>query len=174
MIYLENKIKIRAPLEEVVDWLSNLPQHYQAWHPKDHIGFKALKNEQELKEGSIAEAVERIGKFTLSFKFRVAGAESDKMGWRMNWQAIFPYSLMNLRGNFIAKEQNGITELTAIASYGWQIMLFERLLNWIIDLLFANREAVAKHMREEGEYLKAAIESPDKMKSKWEISAAKF
>lgn len=159
MIYIENKTKISAPLEEVVSWLSNLPQNYQAWHPKDHIRFKALKNEQELKEWSVAEAVERIGKFTLSFKFKIAGVESDRMSWRMNWRAIFPYSLMNLRGGFTAEEQNGATELTAVVSYGWQIMLFERLLDWFIDLLFVNREVVAKHMREEGRYLKAAIES---------------
>lgn len=159
MVCLEDKIKIDAPREEIINWLRRLPRNYRQWHPKDHREFKVITGELELKEGSVAHAVEYLGKFLLSFKFKIIRVESDR---EIYWRAMFPFALANLNGRFLLEERDNATEVTASICYGWPIPFLGNLLDWFLEQLFADQKAILKHMREENEYLKAAIESQNK------------
>lgn len=155
MVLLEDTIRIDKPLTEVADWLLNMPANYIAWHPKDHISFRSLTNDVRQRKGSRAELVELVGTFKLAFTFVVTEVQATKMTWR----AVFPHSLGNLGGEFYAHENKGMTEITTVTYYGWPIPLIGPFMDWIVDAFFIKRSIAERHMREESEYLKAAIES---------------
>jgi len=162
MLCLEDKTKIRARREEVAAWFRNLPQHYKEWHPKDHLAFDVLSGEDELHEGSVARAAERLGSFTLLFTFKITRVKADR---ELEWRATLPYRLINLHGKFMLEERDGTTEVTATACYGWPVPLLGRCLDWIVESFFLKKALITKHMREEGKYMRAAIEAEARRKS---------
>lgn len=156
MICLTDIVTVSATSRVVGEWLRRLPEHYNEWHPRDHIWLKTYAGECELHEGSVARAAERIGDFTLVFSFKVTHVEVDR---EVCWNALFPYNLINLHGKFVLFEHDGATKLTAVSCYGWSVPILGKLLDWIIDRFFLREVLMIKHMREEGEYLKMSIEN---------------
>lgn len=71
--------------------------------------------------------------------------------------STFPYSLLNLNGEFRFRQVDKSTDVTAISRYGWRVPVLGRLIDWIVSL-FLKREAIVRHMHEEGRYMKTAIE----------------
>lgn len=162
MIRLEDKVVIHAPPQAIATWLQRLPNNYKLWHPEDHLEFDIISGEKNLQEGSVARSVERLGNFTLAFTFKITRVEAEREVW---WRAVFPYILLNLRGKFILKNLGDATELLSIIYYGWPIPIVGKCLDWFIDRLYLKNSIIIRHMHEEGEYLKAAIEAENSYRS---------
>jgi len=146
---------INSSPQLVDNWLRDMSRHYFEWHPRDHIEFKILKGPRLLRLGSVAYSAEKVGHFKLGFRFQII---DDRPGRILRWRALFPYSLIRLRGSFETRPiHDGQTELIATTRYGWGVPLigigFDSLArHWLHPRL------LARHMKEEGLFAKSAIE----------------
>lgn len=160
MVEISDSVSVDASLERVTDWLMRLPDHYVAWHPREHESLVVLSSpstDHVLEPGSIARAVETIGPRRLDFRFRVCESDDPKA---INWEALSPYRWISLRGSFSVQVQaGGGVRVTSILSYGWNVPVLGRVGDWLIDRFYLPRSAVRQHMAEEGRWLKKATEA---------------
>lgn len=154
MIEVVDTVLVHAPAESVAQWLRDMPKHYLSWHPQDHVAFRVIEGPTPLARGSVAYARERIGRFTLGFRFRIT---EDAARSVVRWQALFPFTLINLCGSLEAVDAgDGDSRLVAITSFGWRTPAAGRMFDWAAARC-GIRDALRKHMHEEGLYLKAEV-----------------
>lgn len=153
MITLRHSIEVEAAAEEAFQWLVQRfrdGESYRAWHP-DHVDIRWTKGEP-LKEGSIIYAEEYLHGYLHKLKFRITKIVPDRM---IAYRSLFPLSLLAPGNSFLIepKEANSCV-FTAIGSL--------RLPRWLFKRLHKKHEgkidATERHMREEGENLKKALE----------------
>jgi hypothetical protein len=153
MITLKDSIEVEANPEEVFNWLVERlrdKESYQAWHP-DHVDIRWIKGEP-VQEGSVLYAEEYLHGVLHKLKFRIAKVIPNRL---IEYRIAFPMSLL-APGNSFVIEPKGEDRCTFTAQGSL------RLPRW----LFANMhpkhkgkiEATERHMREEGENLKRAVE----------------
>lgn len=155
MMCFEDTVTIAAPIQSIAAWLRHLPEHYKEWHPKDHLEIHVPTGERELHQGSIVHVVERLGNYTLSLKFIITYVNDEH---EVRWEALFPHNWYYVHGSFAFAEKEGRTKVTSVSCWGWRIPILGRVVDWIVDRFVLPKADVIKHMREEGEYMKAAIE----------------
>ena len=109
MIWLEDKVEIKASPEQIFDWFAHLEENYLAWHPQDHIEWRTLKGNL-MEAGSTFYFAERIGGRTLKMKCRITGVEPNR---RVEWTAIGPFSLLGVGASSSPSR--------------WRLALFSRL-----------------------------------------------
>ena len=149
MITVKDSIEVQQPPEKVFQWLVQRfesKENYRAWHP-DHVDIRWIKGDF-LQEGSIGYAEEYLHGQLHRFKFRVTRVVPDK---EIGYGAIFPWSLFAPGNAFIIepKGENG-SVFTAVGRLRADA-LFKKI--------FRNRlKATERHMKEEGENLKRALE----------------
>ena len=150
MITLRDSIEIDATPEKVYEWLVQRFQSkedYQAWHP-EHVDVRWIKGEP-LKVGSVIYAEEYLHGQLHKLKFRITKVVPNK---EIEYRALFPLSLFAPENAFII-EPKGKNSCVFIAIGRFRAgSLFKRF--------GKNRvESVKRHMKEEGENIKRALES---------------
>jgi len=155
VIWLEDKVEIKASPEQIFDWFAHLEENYLAWHPQDHIEWRTLKGNL-MEAGSTFYFAERIGERTLRMKCRIIGVEPNR---RVEWTAIGPFSLLGVGGIFLAEPIETGSLFTAVVYFGWSVPLLGRVFDWVARTFLPHRlEALKRHMAEEGQNLKRLLE----------------
>ena len=153
MIELKDTIEVNASAEKVYDWLCQRckdKDSYRAWHP-DHVDIRWIKGEP-LQEGSIVYAEEYLHGDLHKLKFRITKIVPNRV---IEYRSLFPLSIL-APGNRFVIEPKGESSciFTAMGSL--------RLPSWLFRKLHKKHEhkieATERHMKEEGENLKRALE----------------
>jgi hypothetical protein len=153
MITLRDSIEVNATPEEVFTWLAQRfrdKESYQAWHP-DHVDIRWIKGEA-LQEGSVVYAEEYLHGVLHRLKFRITKVVPNRL---IEYRSLFPLSLL-ASGNSFVIEPRGEGRCTFTAQGNL------RLPKWLFKRMHPKHkgkiEATERHMREEGEILKKAVE----------------
>lgn len=153
MITLKNSIEVEATPEDVFNWLVQRLQDkesYQAWHP-EHVDIRWIKGEP-LQEGSILYAEEYLHGVLHKLKFRITKVVPNEL---IEYRPLFPLSLLAPGNSFVIESKGeGRCLFTAQGSL--------RIPRWLFERMHPKHkgkiEATERHMREEGENLKRAVE----------------
>jgi hypothetical protein len=154
MIELSDSIEVKAAPEEVFEWLVQRfrdKESYRAWHP-EHVDIRWIKGEP-LREGSIVYAEEYLQGDLHKLKFRITKLIPNKL---IEYRSLFPLSLL-APGNKFSIEPTGGDGCIFTASGSLRIP------RWLFKKMHKKHEgkieATERHMREEGENLKKALEA---------------
>ena len=154
MVTLKDSIEVKATPEKVFEWLVQRfrdKASYQAWHA-DHVDIRWIKGEP-MKEGSIAYAEEYLHGVLHKLKFRITKVVPNRV---IQYSPLFPLSLL-APGNRFLIESKG--EESCIFNATGSLRLPEWLFGKWNKNLMNKIEATERHMKEEGENLKRAIEN---------------
>jgi hypothetical protein len=154
LISLKDSIEVKATPDRVFEWLVQCmkdKESYQAWHP-EHVDINWIKG-HPLQEGSILCIEEYLQGYLHKLKFRITRIEPNRM---IEYRPLFPLSIIATGNTFTMdpKGQDGCV-FTAKGHIRFPLWLFKRMHKNHAGKL----EASEKHMREEGENLKNALES---------------
>ena len=153
MITLRDSIEISASAEKVfmqlVRYLAN-GESYKSWHP-EHVDLQWIKGDP-LQVGSILYTEEYLQGYLHKFKFRITKVISNKL---IVYTPLFPLSII-ATGNTFSIEQKGENRCSFTAEGHIRFPL------WLFKKVHKSHEgkltASAKHMKEEGENIKAVVE----------------
>ena len=153
MITLKDSIEVEAAPEDVFNWLVQRLQDkesYQAWHP-DHVDIRWI-NGEPLQEGSILYAEEYLHGVLHKLKFRIVKVVPNRL---IEYRILFPMSLLAPTNSFVI-EPRGEDRCVFTAQGSLRIP------RWLFERMHPKHkgkiEATERHMREEGENLKKAVE----------------
>ena len=146
---ITDSIKIKAPPEKIFNFLTSLKdtESYKAWHP-EHVVMRWIKGEP-FAEGSVAYFEEYLHGKIHKAKFICTKVVSNRL---IEYRPPFPLSIIFPGNQFIIEpvdEGNCIFTATVRARMG---PLSKRLSR-------KRLEGVKRHMKEEGENLKAVVEN---------------
>ena len=153
MITLKDTVAVNSPAEQVFQWLTQRMTDkgaYQAWHP-DHVDIRWIKG-RPLEEGSILYAEEHVHGRLHKLKFRITKVVPNR---RIEYRSLFPLSLL-APGNTFLIEPTGEHSCTFTA------MGSIRMPRWLFEKAHPKHkgkiDATERHIREEGQNLKKALE----------------
>jgi hypothetical protein len=153
MIKMSDSIEVGASAEEVFEWLARCmsdAESYRAWHP-EHVDIRWIKGEP-LREGSVLYAEEYLHGGLNKLKFRITRVVPNRL---IEYRALFPLSLLAPANKFMI-EPTGEDSCVFTASGS---LRFPR---WLFKKTHKKHkhkiEATERHMKEEGENLKRALE----------------
>ena len=153
MITLKDSIEINGSAEKVfmqlARYLTN-GESYKSWHP-EHVELQWIKGDP-LQEGSILYVEEYLQGYLHKFKFRITRIVPDKL---IAYRPLFPLSVIATGNAFSieSKEESRCT-FTAEGHIRFPLWLFKKVHKSHEGKLIAS----AKHMKEEGENIKKAVE----------------
>ena len=150
---LTDSIEIKTTPEKIFDFLTHLvdDESYKAWHEKDHVKMQWLRGIPWV-EGSVVYAEEYIHGKLHKFKFEVTKVvPNERIEYVPTSEWLRRYFPKN---EFIIENKGDICIFTAKATYkvGW---IVKRFFHKALD---NGLSCVKKHMKEEGENLKAILE----------------
>jgi hypothetical protein len=153
MIKLSDSIEVGASAEDVFEWLARRMsdgEPYRAWHP-EHVDIRWIRGEP-LQEGSILYAEEYLHGDLHKLKFRIIRIVPNRL---IEYRSLFPLSLLSPGNKFIIEPMSDNScVFTASGSL--------RLPRWLFKKMHKKHEhkieATQRHMKEEGENLKRALE----------------
>jgi len=150
MITLRDSIEIHTSPGQLFAWLARLPNEYISWHP-DHVAYRVLHG-SVLEIGSEIEAEEYLHGKLHSMRFRTTKVIPDRR---------VEFEVQGLgRGAFEAQECGDMVRFLAELDIGPDSPLLGPFFDFIFSRFFRQRiEAMRQHMAEEGENLKAILES---------------
>ncbi|MHA2175765.1 MAG: SRPBCC family protein [Candidatus Hodarchaeales archaeon] len=137
---LEDSIEIKTKAERIFEFFLNLPENYKKWHP-DHISSKWIKRREKFV-GSEIYCEEYLHGALHKIKLRISNIEQNK---RIDYQILFPTSLITPRGSFLIQENEETCIFIAQISFRF---------SWFLRKFAQRRMLLMKdHMKEESEYL---------------------
>ena len=153
-IRIKDSIEINALPESVFEFLLNLKddESYRNWHPKDHISFCWLKG-KPWEIGSVVCAKEYIHGVKHTFKFKITKMIPNKL---IEYVPTFwIYRIFVPNNSFVIEPTLSGCIFTAEGKYR---------IGRIGKLLAKNKiekgiASIKRHLQEEGENLKKAVES---------------
>ncbi|MFC1920563.1 SRPBCC family protein [Chloroflexota bacterium] len=153
MIHLEDSIEVKAPPAKVFEFLVRCmkdKEAYKSWHP-EHVDIYWIKG-QPVEEGSIFCAEEYLDGNLHKLKFRISKIEPGRI---IEYRPLFPLSIIST-GNIFNIEPKGKESciFSAKGHIRFPLWLFKKMHKAHPGKL----EASIKHMKEEGENLKKALE----------------
>ena len=153
MIRLEDSIEISAPAGDVFAKLAEYltdREAYLSWHP-EHVDLRWFKGEP-MREGSVLYAEEYLHGRLHKLKFRVTKVVANEL---ISYRPLFPLSII-ATGNRFRFEPRGADRCAFIADghIRFPLWLFKRMHKEHEGKLAASK----KHMKEEGENIKRAVE----------------
>jgi hypothetical protein len=153
MIKLTDSIEVEASAEDVYTWLVQRlrdKEAYRQWHP-DHVDIRWIKGEP-LQQGSVLYAEEYLHGVLHKLRFRITKVVPNRL---IEYRALFPLSLL-APGNSFVIEPTGRDRCVFTATGSL------RMPRWLFDRMHPRHrgkiEATQRHIREEGENLKRALE----------------
>lgn len=155
MICLACRILINAPVRKVRNWFhEEFIKRYAAIHLQDHQGIKMI-SEGVLRVGSVLFVKERFGK-SVHIQAKIQITELNDTSVR--FQALFPYSLIGLKGGFIlysVREER--TELLVENCLGRTTPFISKIFDFAAKILFSPPQ-LQIHMEQEAVGIKREIE----------------
>jgi hypothetical protein len=150
MISLRDRIEIHATARQIFAWLETMPQEYVSWHP-DHVACRVLHGRM-LEVGAEIECEEYLHGELHRMRFRMTRVVPDeRVEFRIRGMG---------RGAFAVQSEGDAVEFTAELDIGTESPFIGPVFDFIFSVFFRRRlEAMRKHIAEEGENLKAIIES---------------
>jgi len=153
MITLTDSIEVAAAPEKVFEWLAQRfkdKKGYRAWHP-DHVDVRWIKGEP-LREGSVIYAEEYLHGQLHKLKFIITEIVPNK---EIKYKFLFPWSIVAPGDKFLIEPRGrrGCIFTATVSFRGGPLL--EKLLK-------DRTGATKRHMKEEGENLKNALESKGK------------
>ena len=150
MISLRDSIEIETTPKQLFAWLERMPQEYESWHP-DHVSCRVLQGSM-LEVGSEIEAEEYLHGKLHSMRFRMTKVIPER-------RLEFDIEGMG-RGAFEAQVAGEGLNFVAELDIGSDAPLLGRLVDIVFHTFFGRRiEEMRRHMAEEGQNLKAILES---------------
>lgn len=147
---LKDSIDIKTTPEKIWDFFINLEKNYKSWHPEDHILFKWTKG-KPMELGSHWYAEEVLG----GKIFKIKGFICEVVPNRKSVSKYsFPLSLVAPKVETLIEPKGSSSVFTAI-SYLRAGNLFYKLSKKEMERRVGIHK---KHVREEGENLKAILE----------------
>jgi hypothetical protein len=147
---LKDSIEIKATPEKIWDFFVNLYKNYKSWHPEDHILFKWTKG-KPMELGSEFYGEEVIGGKIIKVKGSICEAIPNRKSVS---KYSFPLSLVVPKVETLIEPKGSSSVFTAIT--------YLRAGNLLYKLSRKHMERHVdihnKHVREEGENLKAILE----------------
>ncbi|MCD4819782.1 MAG: SRPBCC family protein [Candidatus Cloacimonetes bacterium] len=153
MITIKNSIEINASAEKVFNQLiENISngESYRLWHP-EHVDIRWIKGEP-IREGSILHAEEYLDGNLHRLKFRITKIVANRL---IAYRALFPLSII-ATGNFFRIVSTGENQCIFFSEghIRFPLWLFNKVHKSHAGKLIASE----KHMKEEGENIKKAVE----------------
>jgi len=150
MISFRDKVEIRTTPRRLFCWLGRLPEVYAAWHP-DHVACRVVSGSM-LEVGSVIECEEYLHGKLHSMRLRMTKSIPDRR---------IEYVIQGMgRGAFEAEVDRDTVGFIAELDIGLNAPIVGRLFDLIFHWVFPRRiEAMRQHMAEEGQNLKAILES---------------
>ena len=146
---LTDTIEINSSPEEIWNFFINLEKNYIDWHPTDHIKFTWLGKPMETGTRWYAEEMVH------GHLFKLKGTVGEVIHLKkIVFKYSFPISMVSPKFEWIIIPKNSLSIFTA-NSYLNAGNLFYKMAKKEMDWKL---EATKKHTREEGEYLKKALE----------------
>ncbi len=147
---LKDSIEIKTTPEDIWDFFVNLEKNYKSWHPEDHVVFKWTKG-KPMELGSHFYAEEIMG----GKLFKIKGFAYEVVPHRkIFFKYSFPFFFFFFcNGSLI--ETNGSSSVFTAISYIRAGNFFSKLFK---KEMMKNIDIHEKHVREEGENLKAILE----------------
>ncbi len=142
---LSESVTISKPVDEIFSWFLELEENYQTWHHQ-HIVARWIKG-KKFEKGSVLYTEELMGGKVERLKFKTIKVIPNRL---ICFKLLFPESLICSGGTFRFDSENASTIFTATLNFK-----FEKLLAKIFGL---KMEQIQRHMKEEGENLKAIME----------------
>ena len=157
MITLKDSIEVKATPERIFEWLVQRfedKESYQAWH-RDHVDIRWIKV-RPLQQGSIVYAEEYLHGDLHKLKFHITKIVPNRL---IGYKSLFPLSILSPGNTFLIEPKGKDSCIfTAKGSLRIPRWLFKR-----IHKKHRNKiEATEKHIKEEGENLKRAVEQGKK------------
>jgi hypothetical protein len=150
MISLRDSVEIQCTAGQVFSWLKNMPLEYKSWHP-DHIACRVIHGSM-LEVGSEIECEEYLHGKLHSLRLRISNVVPDK-------RVEFIIERMG-RGAFEVQVNSGSVRFMAELDIGVDSPIFGPLFDFTFLRFFHQRiDAMRQHMAEEGNNLKAILES---------------
>jgi hypothetical protein len=148
---LKDSIEIETTPEKIWDFFINLEDNYKSWHPEDHVVFKWTKG-KPMQLGSHFYAEEIMGGKVVKIKgFACEVVPNRKIFFKYS----FPLSILAPGTGSLIETIGSSSVFTAI-SYIRAGDLLSKISKKELDKSIVNHK---KHVKEEGENLKAILES---------------
>ena len=153
MITLKNSIEINTSagkvFNQLVENLSN-KESYKLWHP-EHVDLRWIKGEP-VREGSILYAEEYLDGHLHKLKYRIIKIVPNKL---IAYAPLFPLSIIATGNSFrtVSKGENRCI-FSSEGHIRFPLWLFKKVHKSHEGKLVASE----KHMKEEGENIKKAVE----------------
>ena len=161
MILLKNSIEIHTTASEVFTWLESMPQEYRSWHP-DHVACNILHGSM-LEVGSKIECEEYLHGKLHSMRFHITKVVPGR-------RVEFVIERMG-SGAFEVQANNDTVRFMAEVDIGSDSPIIGSLFDFIFSWFFRRRiEAMRQHMAEEGENLKAILESKSPLRTSQDVA----
>jgi hypothetical protein len=158
MISLRDSIEIHTTASQIFTWLASMPQEYRSWHP-EHVACRVLHGSM-LEVGSEIECEEYLHGKLHSMRFHMTKVVPDK-------RVEFVIERMG-SGAFEVQTNNDTVRFVAELEIGSDAPIIGPLFDLIFSRFFRQRiEAMQQHMAEEGESLKAILESASPLQTNW-------
>ncbi len=153
MIILEDSIEVNSTPEKVFDWLAQRmtdKESYQRWHP-EHVDLQWLRGEP-VQEGSILAIEEYLNDNLQKLKYRITRVVRPSL---IEFKPLFPLSLIATGNRFIIEK----TGENSCIFKAWGKIRFPKWLFLKMHKAHPGKLAASlRHMQEEGENLKKAVE----------------
>ncbi len=147
---LKDSIEIKTTPENIWDFFINLEKNYRSWHPEDHVVFKWTKG-KPMELGSHFYAEEIMGGKVVKIKGFACEAVPNR---KIFFKYSFPFSIL-APGNGSLIETDGSSSVFTAISYIRAGNLLSKLSKKEME---KSIDIHKKHVREEGENLKAILE----------------
>jgi hypothetical protein len=151
MITLHDEIEINASPKQIFGWLSQLDKNYLEWHP-DHVVCKFLEG-SFCQEGAIVYAEEYLHGKLHKLKMRTI---------RYLPSTLIEYKILGMSGwgSFAVEPRGQGTNFIAELHFGLGVPRIDKIIDPIMERLLSSQlSAFRTHMKEEGQNLKAILES---------------
>ena len=153
-IILTDSIEIKTTPEKIFDFLTGLidDESYKAWHKEDHVSMRWLMG-APWQEGSVAYAAEYMHGKLHKLKFKVTKVvPNERIEWVPNSRLLRIYCPKN---EFVIQQKGEHCIFTATGT-----LRVGRIVKTLLrKQLEYGLACVKKHMKEEGENLKAILEN---------------
>jgi hypothetical protein len=151
MITLRDEIEINATREQIFAWFSQFDANYLEWHP-DHVACEYLEGTL-CQEGSIVYTEEYLHGELHKLKMRTT---------RYQPNSLIEYKVLGVSswGSFVVEPKGNKTKFIAELNFGIRMPFLDKIIDLILERLLAFQlDAFRTHMKEEGQNLKAILES---------------
>ncbi|NQT62882.1 MAG: SRPBCC family protein [Candidatus Marinimicrobia bacterium] len=156
MIILEDSIKVNSTPEQVFDWLAQRmtdKESYRQWHP-EHVNLEWIEGEPFV-EGSVLAIEEYLNDNLQRLKYRITRINRPNL---IVYKPLFPLSLIATGNRFIIDQMGD----KSCMFKAWGKIRFPKWLFLKMHKAHPGKLAASlKHMKEEGENLKRAVEKLD-------------